>query len=45
MMTNAMSAQGQSPAARRGGDGEQAIREKLRRLIEEAMAARLAGAG
>jgi len=39
MMANAMSARGQS----QGGDGERAIREKRRRLIEEGKAVRLAG--
>jgi hypothetical protein len=33
------------PATRQGGDGDKAIREKLRKLIEEAKAVRAAGAG
>ena len=44
MMTNATTAQSSPPPVRQGGDGARVIRDKLRKLIEEAMAIRLAGA-
>jgi hypothetical protein len=44
MMTNLMTAHGPPTASSREREGERAIAEKLRKLIEEAKAIRSAGA-